>query len=119
MPGMSLEMALRDELNLPVAFYSSGIFSQTSLPSEAGRYECTVSLQPYYLSAGEYCFDLRTTYTNITDDHRVDNAVRFVVDHCSPDGIPYNFKQSAGQGTMAMRLAAPLQFAALPSPEPG
>jgi lipopolysaccharide transport system ATP-binding protein len=119
MPGMSLEVALRDELNLPIAFYSSAIFSQTSLPSEAGRYECTVALNPYCLAAGGYCFDLRTTYTNVGDDHRVDNAVRFTVDHCSPDGIPYNFKQNAGQGTMAMGLAAPLRFAALPTPDPG
>ncbi|MBI3197793.1 MAG: ABC transporter ATP-binding protein [Rhodospirillales bacterium] len=52
-------------------------------------------------------------------DHRVDNAVRFVVDACSPDGIPYNFKQSAGQGTLAMRLGTPLRFAALPAPDPG
>jgi lipopolysaccharide transport system ATP-binding protein len=119
MPGMSLELTLRDELNLPVAFYSSAVFSQTSLPSDAGRYECIVSLTPFYLAAGEYCFDLKTTYTNITDDHRVDNAVRFRVDHCSPDGIPYNFKQSAGQGTLAMRLEASLRFAALPAADPG
>lgn len=116
MPGMSLDVQLRDELNLPIAFYSTGIFGRTSLPSEAGRYECTVSLQPYHLAAGEYCFDLRTTYTNVGDDHRVDNAVRFTVDHCSPDGIPYNFKQSAGVGVLAMRLAAPLRFTALPTP---
>jgi lipopolysaccharide transport system ATP-binding protein len=119
MPGMSLEMVLRDALNLPLAFYSSDIFSQMSLPSEAGRYECTVSLQPYYLAAGEYCFDLRTTYTQIGDDHRVENAARFVVDACSPDGIPYNLAQGAGLGTMAMRLEAPLRFKALPTPGPG
>ncbi len=119
MPGMSLELLLRDELNLPVAFYSSAVFNQASLPSEPGRYACTLSLQPYYLAAGEYCFDLWTSYTNIGDDHSVDNAVRFVVDACSPDGIPYNFRQSAGQGTLAMRLGAPLRFAALPAPDPG
>jgi lipopolysaccharide transport system ATP-binding protein len=119
MPGMSLELLLRDELNLPVAFYSSAIFNQVSLPPVAGRYECTLSLQPYYLAAGEYCFDLKTTYTNIDDDHRVDNALRFVVENCSPGGIPYNFKQASGQGTLAMRLEAPLRFAALPAPDPG
>ena len=119
MPGMSLDVELRDELNLPLAFYSSAIFNQTSLPSAAGRHECTLTLQPYFLAAGEYCFDLRTAYTNVGEDHRVDNAVRFVVDTCSPDGIPYNFKQGAGLGALAMRLEAPMRFTALPTPGPG
>ena len=118
LPGMSVELLLRDELNLPLAFYSSALFNQASLPTAAGRYECVISLQPYDLAAGEYCFDLKTTYTNVGEDHRVDNALRFVVDNCSPGGIPYNFKQGSGQGALAMRLAAPLQFAALPPPDP-
>ncbi len=119
MTGMSLELLLRDELNLPVAFYSSAVFSQVPLPSAPGRYACTIPFQPYDLAAGEYCFDLKTTYTNIGDDHRVDNALRFVVDNCSPGGIPYNFKQGSGQGALALRLEAPPRFAALPTPDPG
>ncbi len=118
MPGMTLEVLLRDELNLPLAFYSSAVFSQTSLPSVAGRYECVLRLQPYYLAAGEYCFDLRTSYTNIGEDHRVDNALRFVVDNCSPGGIPYNFKQGSGQGALAINLEAPPTFTALPTAKP-
>jgi hypothetical protein len=35
---MSIEAVLRNEYNLPVAFYSSNIFSQVPLPGEAGRY---------------------------------------------------------------------------------
>lgn len=119
MPGMSLDLQLRDELNLPIGYYSSSIFSQTSLPSVAGRHECTLSLQPFFLAAGEYCFDLWTSYTNVGEDHRVDNAVRFVVDTCSPDGIPYNFRQGAGLGTLAMRLEGPLRFTARPAPGEG
>lgn len=119
MPGMSLDVQLRDELNLPIGFYSSSIFSQTSLPPVAGRHECTLSLQPFFLAAGEYCFDLWTSYTNVGEDHRVDNAVRFVVDTCSPDGIPYNFRQGAGLGTLAMRLEGPLRFTARPAPGEG
>ena len=119
MPGMSLDAQLRDELNLPIGFYSSAVFNQTSLPTEAGRYECIISLQPYFLAAGEYCFDLWTSYINVGEDHRVDNAVRFVVDTCSPDGIPYNFRQGAGLGTLALRLGAPLRFTAQSTPDPG
>ena len=85
--------------------------------AEAGRYECTIALDSYYLAAGEYCFDLIATHTNVSVDHRVDSAVRFVVDNCSPDNIPYNLRQSQGFGNQAMRLAAPIQFTPLPAIE--
>jgi lipopolysaccharide transport system ATP-binding protein len=108
--GMSLEVVLRNEYNLPIAFYSSNIFNQVPLPGEAGRYECLLSLDPYFLASGEYFFDLQTTMTNVSVDHRVDSAVRFFVESCSPDGIPYNFKQGQGFGSHAMRLSAPIEF---------
>jgi lipopolysaccharide transport system ATP-binding protein len=113
--GMSLEAVLRNEYNLPVAYYSSNIFNQVPLPGEAGRYECVLTLDPYFLASGEYFFDLQTTMTNVSIDHKVDSAVHFYVEICSPDGIPYNFKQGQGLGTHAMRLAAPIEFKALPA----
>ncbi len=115
--GMSLDVVLRNEHNLAVGYYSSNNFSQVSLPTKAGRYECTIMLDAYYLAAGEYCFDLIATHTNVSVDHRVDSAVRFVVDNCSPDNIPYNFRQSQGFGNQAMRLGAPIQFTPLPVTE--
>jgi lipopolysaccharide transport system ATP-binding protein len=113
--GMSLEMILRDEHNLPISYYSTGVFDRLSLPGKAGRFECTLVLTPYWLAAGEYCFDLLTTHTNVESDHRVDNALRFFVERCSPDGIPFNFSQSRGEGAMAMRTAAPVEFTELPA----
>jgi hypothetical protein len=110
-------MVLRNEHNLPVSYYSSNNFSQVSLPARAGRYECVIALDAYYLAAGEYSVDLIATHTNVSVDHRVDSAVRFVVDTCSPDGVPYNFKQSQGFGTQAMRLSAPIKFTSLPAVE--
>ncbi len=66
--------------------------------------------------SGEYCFDLIATHTNVSVDHRVDSAVRFVVDNCSPDNIPYNLRQSPkGFGNQAMRLSAPIRFTPLPA----
>jgi lipopolysaccharide transport system ATP-binding protein len=113
--GMSLEAVLRNEYNLPVAYYSSNIFNQVPLPGAAGRYECVLTLDSYFLASGEYFFDLQTTMTNVSVDHRVDSAVHFVVDSCSPDGIPYNFKQGQGFGSHAMRLAVPIEFKLLPA----
>jgi hypothetical protein len=86
-----------------------------ALPTRAGRYQCTIGLDAYYLASGEYCLDLIATHTNISTDHRVDSAVRFFVDTCSPDGVPYNFKQSQGYGNQAMRLGAPIEFTPLPA----
>jgi lipopolysaccharide transport system ATP-binding protein len=113
MPGMTLEIMLRDANNLPVGFYSSSVFSQAPLPSEPGKYVCMVSLQPHFLASGEYSFDLATDYMSIVADHKVDNAVRFQVAACSPDGIAFDFTQSLGRGVHALRLAAPIQFAPL------
>ena len=112
--GMTLDLVLRDEHNLPVAFYSTGVFDQVSLPGKKGRYECRLVLEPYWLASGEYCFDIMTGHTNINEDHRVDNALRFFVERCSPGGIPFNYTQADGSGAMAMRLAAPVEFVERP-----
>jgi lipopolysaccharide transport system ATP-binding protein len=110
MPGMSLEAILRDQHNLPIAYYSSAIFSNVPIPTRAGRYECVVSLDSYWLAAGGYGIDLLTTSTAIVVDHRVDGAIQFFVDACSPDGVAYDFRQDKGVGQLAMKLSAPLMF---------
>ena len=108
---MSLEVILRDQHNLPVAFYSSrhlqpGAVAGTRPGATSARCRST----PTILAAGEYGIDLQTTFTNIIVDHEVDSAVQFSVDACSPDGIAYNFRQDLGVGHLAMRLTGPLEF---------
>ncbi|HZP99716.1 MAG TPA: ABC transporter ATP-binding protein [Reyranella sp.] len=118
LPGLSLEVVLRDRHNIPIGYYASNNFSQVLLPAEAGRYECILSLDSYQLAAGEYGIDLMISVPNIMVDHEVDNAVRFSVDTCSPNGIPFNFTQELGFGNQAMQLSAPLRFKPIaPSPE--
>lgn len=109
MPGLALELQLRDANNLPVGFYSSTIFSQTALPSR-GRHVCTLSLQPLFLASGEYSFDISTNSLTIVVDHAVANAIPFSVAASSPGGIAYDFKQSLGQGIVAMQLASALRI---------
>lgn len=108
-PGLALELQLRDANNLPVGFYSSTTFSQTPLPSR-GRHVCTVSLQPLFLASGEYSFDVATNSLNIVVDHSVANAIPFSVAASSPGGIAYDFKQSLGQGVIAMELASAIRI---------
>ena len=109
MPGLGLELQLRDANNLPVGFYSSTIFSQTPLPSR-GRHVCTLSLQPLFLASGEYSFDISTNSLTIVVDHAVANAIPFRVAASSPGGIAYDFNQNLGQGVVAMQLASPLRI---------
>jgi len=110
MPGLGLELQLRDANNLPVGFYSSSIFSQTALPSQPGRHVCTLSLQPLFLASGDYSFDISTNSLTIVVDHAVANAIPFRVAASSPGGIAYDFKQSLGNGALAMQLASPLRI---------
>jgi lipopolysaccharide transport system ATP-binding protein len=110
MPGMSLTVVLRDQHNLPVGYYSSDPFSSVALPTTAGRYECTLSLDRLFLAAGEYNIDLQTTSTAIIPDHKVDGALQFYVTGCNPGDVGYDFRQDQGFGTLALRLSAPLHF---------
>ena len=109
-PGMSFEALLRNERNIPILFFSLGHFCQLSLPEEPGRYECVLSLEPHYLAAGQYYFDLFTTQTHVYDDHYVANAVEFDVQACSPEGTPHNFRQARGYGSEAFKLREPIVF---------
>ena len=110
MPGLGLELQLRDANNLPVGFYSSSIFSQRALPSQPGRHVFTLSLQPLFLASGDYSFDVSTNSLTIVVDHAVANAIPFRVAASSPGGIAYDFKQSLGNGVLAMQLASPLRI---------
>ncbi|TAJ29494.1 MAG: ABC transporter ATP-binding protein, partial [Reyranella sp.] len=110
MPGMTLELTLRDSNNLPVAFYSSQVFSQVEIPNQSGRYVCVVRLKPYFLASGDYSFDLGTNYMTIMSDHDVDSAVTFNVAACSPEGSAFDFKQDYGLGAHAMLIDAPVKF---------
>ena len=109
-PGLGLELQLRDANNLPVGFYSSSIFSQRALPSQPGRHVFTLSLQPLFLASGDYSFDVSTNSLTIVVDHAVANAIPFRVAASSPGGIAYDFKQSLGNGVLAMQLASPLRI---------
>ena len=95
-------------------FYTSNTFSRVPIPTKAGVYECTISLDSLFLAAGQYGVDLLTTHTNVSPDHEVDNAIRFFVETCNPRGIAYNFTQDLGNGTLALSLSAPLHFTPLP-----
>jgi hypothetical protein len=69
-----------------------------------------LSLQPLFLASGDYSFDISTNSLTIVVDHGVANAIPFRVAASSPGGIAYDFKQSLGNGVLAMQLASPLRI---------
>ncbi len=110
MPGLALELQLRDANNLPVGFYSSNVFSEVALPTKPGRYVFILALQPLFLASGDYSFDVSTTSLAIVIDHQVLKAVPFHVTASNPSGIAYDFKQGLGKGVIALQLAEPLRI---------
>ena len=118
MPGMCIELRLRDEHGLPIAFYSTGVFDQIPLPTDIGRFEYLITLAPYMLAAGQYSIDIETAYTNVHADHSVKSAVHFMVESCAPSAMPFNFKQSLGCGTLAMSLDQPIEIRPVPVAPP-
>lgn len=102
--GVAFEVQLRDANNLPVGYYSSAVFSGTTLPGEAGRQTCTFSLQPLFLASGSYSFDLATLSVASITDHQVPNAIPFRVAACSPGGSTIDFHQDRGEGVIALQL---------------
>jgi lipopolysaccharide transport system ATP-binding protein len=115
MPGLALELQLRDANNLPVGFYSSNVFSQVALPTQPGQYVCTLALRPLFLASGDYSFDLATTSLSIVTDHEVLKAVPFRVTASNPSTIAYDFKQQLGKGVVALQLAEPLRIEPKPA----
>ena len=102
--GVAFEVQLRDANNLPIGYYSSSIFSGTTLPGKAGRQTCTFSLQPLFLASGSYSFDLATLSVASITDHQVPNAIPFHVATCSPGGSTIDFHQDRGEGVIALQL---------------
>jgi lipopolysaccharide transport system ATP-binding protein len=118
-PGVSIEMVLRDELSLPVAFYTSANFNQVSLPVQSGRYECLIALDVGFLASGQYSIDLSTGFANVHQDHFVESAVAFSIESCNPGNAAFNYRQGLGTGGLAMKLARPIEFKPISSPLTG
>ena len=102
--GVAVEVQLRDANNLPVGYYSSGIFSGMTLPAKPGRQTCTFSLRPLFLASGSYSFDLGTVSIASIADHHVPNAITFRVAACNPGGGTIDFHQDYGEGVIALQL---------------
>ncbi len=115
MPGLALEFGLRDENNLPIAFYSSNSFSGITLPNRPGRHVCALSLQPLFLASGDYSIDVATNSMSFAVDHSVPNAIPFRVAACCPGDVGYDFNQRLGHGIIALQPTGRMHIEPVPA----
>lgn len=102
LPGLSLELFLRDESGRNVGIASTHQFHGVSLPTTSGTYSCDLMLEPGWLASGEYSLTAATSVVNSTWDHTVEEAAAFRVPFSNSGGLSWDFKQSLGFGSFAL-----------------
>jgi lipopolysaccharide transport system ATP-binding protein len=112
-PGMSLELFLVDATRTRFGAVSTYFFQGKALPEKKGTYQVNLTLAPLWLASGSYGFDVSTSLVNIEWDHSIESAVDFHVQFSNPLGFPYDFKQSAGCGTLALLSEPEPQFVSI------
>jgi lipopolysaccharide transport system ATP-binding protein len=118
-PGMSLELFLVDAARTRLGLVSTYSFQGKTLPEKKGTYQVNLTLAPLWLASGSYRFDVSTSLINIEWDHSVESAVDFHVQFSNPLGLPSDFKQSDGHGTLALLSEPEPQFVYLKGIGPG
>jgi len=108
--GLSLEAFLLDAYKSRVGLASLYQFQGKTLPTRAGRYGCVLELTPMFLAAGPYSFDVTTSLVNHGWDHYLDGVIRFEVLFHNPPGSSWNFVQTHGFGSLALRFEREVMF---------
>jgi lipopolysaccharide transport system ATP-binding protein len=102
-PACSAEVVLANADRQRLAVASMQAFHGVTLPREAGAYRTLIEIEPLWLASGEYVLDIATSIANSDFDHYVEGAVPFQVLSCNPGDQSWDFKQSYGLGSFAMR----------------
>jgi lipopolysaccharide transport system ATP-binding protein len=101
-PGMSLELFLTDATRTRLGHASTYQLHGHTLPTAKGTYRTVLQLDPLWLAAGSYGFDVATSVPNVHWDHTVESALHFTVEFSNPLGYPWDFKQADGYGSIAL-----------------
>ena len=109
--GMSLELFLTDASRTRLGFASTYSFHGQTLPEKEGTYRATIKLDPLWLAAGNYIFDVATSVPSNNEwDHQVESAVEFEVQFSNALGYPWDFKQSYGFGCLTLLCRPTVDF---------
>lgn len=106
--GLSAEAFLFDAAKMPLGLFSMHQFDGMCLPEEPGRYVFTFPIKPPPLAGGSYSLDVMTSVVNIAMDHQVPDAITFEVHNSNPRGLPWDFRQSYGYGSIALLCDEPI-----------
>jgi lipopolysaccharide transport system ATP-binding protein len=112
--GMSLELFLTDGSRTRLGFASTYSFHGQTLPEKEGAYRALIKLDPLWLAAGNYTFDVATSIPSHDYwDHRVESAVEFEVQFSNALGHSWDFKQSYGFGCLTLLCRSGAKFTLL------
>jgi homopolymeric O-antigen transport system ATP-binding protein len=109
--GMSLELFLTDASRTRLGFGSTYSFHGQTLPEKEGSYRAIIKLDPLWLAAGNYTFDVATSVPSNNEwDHWVESAIEFEVQFSNALGYPWDFKQSYGFGCLTLLCRPTAEF---------
>jgi lipopolysaccharide transport system ATP-binding protein len=108
--NLSLEAFLYDGSKIPLGLFSMYQFHGRTLPERAGRFICRFAIKPPHLASGSYSFDLATSVANVDWDHYVSDALAFDIHASNPGGLPWDFRQQAGYGSLALACDGPIEI---------
>ena len=106
-PRLSLEVIIVDAHRQKLALGSLHQFQGITLPGMPGSYRVRMPLSAVWLASGSYSVDVTTSVVNSNWDHYVEDALRFDVDYCNPDGYAWDYKLSYGLGAIALPCIQP------------
>jgi lipopolysaccharide transport system ATP-binding protein len=102
-PAYSVDIVIANTERQRLALGALQAFHGVTLPREAGTYRALLEIEPLWLASGDYSLDIATSIANSNFDHHVEEAVPFHVLSCNPGDQSWDFKQSYGLGSFALR----------------
>lgn len=106
----SVELILTTGDRQKLALGALQAFHGVTLPKEPGTYRAVLEIEPIWLASGDYSLDIATSIGNAAFDHYVEEALPFQVLSCNPGDQSWDFQQSHGLGSFAIRHRRPPIF---------
>lgn len=94
----AVELILRQQDGVPVAFAPSGLARGWEVDGYPGKLVIRCKLPPAFLAAGKYSIDLMTVQTKKQILDHIESAINFTIDSSSIGNKNWNFTQTKGQG---------------------
>ena len=94
----AVELLLRQEDRLPVAFSPSGLANNWEIKAEMGRIVVAAELPPVHYATGRYSLDIMLAVSGFAFLDYVESALAFDIDSAAVGDRNWHFSQATGQG---------------------